>query len=349
LIIKLLRARKIFARSLDTRCEVVKVRAVETGAGLGQPADWKPPTFGREARSEVALVLVYVALFFVVLALGHSPYPWRRTLATVLSYAIMFGTWAVDFATPILMRRGYGYLHAVKAMARRPLLALAFGAAMSLPLVLLTHAIGRLDGAAVPSIAALFALNIVLILWAAVAGTYVGAACVEVAARTKPTRLLTRLALAAVVAGVLAVGGWMGGHLAVVLAEKSQILKCRYVPDWSSIKVTKPALSSLLTGKVGLGIALDVDITNPNTLAVAIEKNRLVLSDGTRDLAEGHLSPMRIPAGERRRQHLALQMDVEVTSLVASLVHFDIRDLRITLFLEIGDGLEYPIYLRGAR
>ncbi len=324
-------------------------RAVETGAGLGKPEDWNPPTFWREARSEVSLVLVYVALFFVVLSVGHSPYPWRRTLATVLSYGIMFGTWAVDFATPILMRRGYGYLQSVKAMARRPLLALAFGAAMSLPLVGLTHAFGRLDGPAVPSIAALFGANIVLILWAAVAGTHVGAAVVEVAARTKPARLPTRLILSGAVVAVLAVGGWMGGHLAVVLAEKSQILKCRYAPDWASIKVTKPALSRLLTGRVGVGVELDIDITNPNTLAVALEKNRLVLSDGTRDLAEGHLSPMRIPAGEMRRQHLALQMDVEVTSLLASIAHWDLGDLRITLFIEIAEGLEYPIYLRGAR
>lgn len=318
-----------------------------TRAEADPRASWREHPVWFQALEEIKWTLVGFALMFVVLWVGHSPEPWRKTAATVLSYAVLFFVTAGNYLAPPMQRRRLRYSQVIKSIFEKPLLALSFGAAVSLPQVAVLHLVSGADLPALTSLLILFAVNIVFIAASAVTGTRAGLALLPAAARAAPSGLATRLVGWALVFGVLGAGAWVGSRLGVSLAAKSQILKCRYEVDWATLKLDTPELGGLIRGEVKVAVAFDVTIDNPNPLPVRIEDNRLVVSDDALVIAESRLSPLDVPAHGKARTRVALDAKVRATSLLEGA---SINPLRwdVTLYVALGEGLELPIYLRGA-
>ena len=160
---------------------------------------------------------------------------------------------------------------------------------------------------------------------------------------TWPTRAFAWAALVAVLAG----GGWVGGRLVDVLTSKSQILKCRYTPHWDTLTVDKPSLGALLGGEVATRLAFDLEVHNPNRLPVRIEDNRVEIADGDGlVLARGRLTPFEAPAGATVRFRLGLEARLDAKSVLAG-ASLNPARWRVTLFLELDEGFEFPIFLAG--
>jgi len=319
--------------------------AVELDHGLnaGRPIDEYPLWY--QAFEEVRLLAVYGAAFIVTFWIGHDPAPWRGTLATVLSYLIVFFTWAVDFGAPILQRHRLRYAQVIRAVFRRPLASFGFGAVFSAPVILTAQLLAHLpDVDPVTTVALVFAVNVLAIVWAAIGGTWLGAALLsdaEAAPRAHPARQALSWIL---VLAILAGGAYVATSLALSLRDKSQVLKCRYDVDWSSLTVDAPALADLLIGEVASRVAFDVAITNPNELAVRIEENRLVVRDVDLDIAVGRLSPLAVPAGATVRTRVGLDARLDLKAFLRG-ARLDPARWDVILFLRLDDRFDFPVYL----
>ncbi|TNF29866.1 MAG: hypothetical protein EP329_14740 [Deltaproteobacteria bacterium] len=321
-------------------------QAVERGSDLTGGRPFRELRWWQEGLEEVKLALLYAAAFFVIFWLGHDPAPWRRVASTVASYVFLFFTYAVDFGAPLLMRHGLRYSQIVKAMLLRPLATFAFGAVFAAPVIVAAQIVAHSEGlGAGATVGVVFAANVLSIAWAAVGGAWLGARLLPFAETRRrswwPTRVAAWIALLAVVG----LGVYASANLVVALQTKSQILKCRYTPDWSTLKVDKPALGALLGGEVKARVSFDVTIDNPNRLAVRLEDNDLVIAD--RDgivIARGELLPLEVPAGETVRTTVGLAVAVDAKSFLAG-ASLNPATWRVTLIVHL-DGFDYPIYLK---
>ncbi len=324
-------------------------QSVERDADLlaGEPFDELPMRV--EAFEELKLLLLYIASFFAIFALGHGPEPWRDVLASVASTLFVFFTYAVDFGAPLMIRHGVRYSQIIAAVFRRPVAAFGFGAVFSAPALLTARLVAAspdLDPGVALGI--VFGVNVLTIVWAAAGGAWLGARLLPVARAARPARAWLVAVTWAALLAILAAGVWISLAVAGSLQAKSQILKCVYDVDWASVRVDKPDLGGLLGGEVAVGIGFDVTIDNPTSVAVEIEDNRLELSDSDGlVLARGALTPLTVAAGERVTPHVALTARLEATSLLRG-ASLDPRRWRITLYLQVAEDFELPVYLKRA-
>lgn len=317
----------------------------------GQPdpkGSWREYPIWYQALEELKWLLVGLALMCVVLWLGHSPEPWRKTLATVLSYLVLFFTAAGNYLAPPMQRRRVQYGQVIKAIFAKPWLAFAFGAAVSLPQALVLHLVSGAGLSAFASLLIIFLVNIVFIAYSAVSGTHAGLALMPVAAEMPPSRVWTRIAGWLAIAAILAGGTWIMGRLGSVLAHKSQILKCEYRVDWTTLSVDTPNLVGLVHGEVTAEVSFDVEIANPNRIAVRIEDNRLVASDDGVVIAESRLSPLIVPARGSTRTRVWLDVRARAKSLLEG-ISLNPARWDLTLYVALDEGFELPIYLRAGR
>lgn len=320
--------------------------AIEADEGLlaGRPHDELP--WWKEGLEEVKLIAFYVALFFVVFAIGHGSAPWRRELATALSYAVMFLTFAIDFGAPTPQRHGARYGQVLRALLTQPIATFGFGALFSLPLVavarLATSSQGLGPGG---TVAVIFGANVVGIVWGAAGGTWLGARILPIAERIRPAPAGLRAAWWAVILAIVAGGTTLTVALGETIATKSQILRCSYDVDWSTLAVQRPGLGRLLGGEVDVGVGFDLTISNPNELAVELEENHLDVADGDRVIATTSLAPLSVPAGGSVRTRVELTVTVRAKAFLEG-ARFDPSAWSITLWVRLGDALDYPIYLR---
>ncbi|MFO0744558.1 MAG: hypothetical protein U1F43_02655 [Myxococcota bacterium] len=323
-------------------------QAYEEDAGLGSHADWNELSAPRELFEEVKLFVLNLALLVLTFWIGHGAEPWRKSVATVFSYLTLFFTWAVDFGSPYLQRRGLRYWQIIVAIFKRPILSFGFGAVVSLPLALVANLVGASDWSALATIAILFGSNVVVIVWASVAGTWMGAKLYDAAHPVRSAPLwLSTIGWVGVLT-IVGVGAFVGANVAEMLRDKSQILKCEYAIDWKTLEVGTPSVANLIRAELAVGVSVEMGITNPNDLDVTIEKNRLVASDGGVVVAESHLSPVSVPAGRTVRQRVALDVVVKGKSLLQGA---SVNPLAwdLTLYVEVAPGYEFPIYLRAAK
>jgi len=317
--------------------------------GAGAAADpreqWREYPLWQEALEEIKWTLVGFALMFVVLWLGHSAEPWRDTAATVLSYFVLFFTTAGNYLAPPMQRRRLSYAQVLKAMFRNPLLAFGFGAAMSLPQVLVLHLVAGANLSALVALLVIFSVNIVFIAWSAVAGTHAGLVLLPTVEAMKPSHWATRVSGWLAVFAVLTGGVYIGTRVGLALASKSQILKCSYRVDWSTAAFDTPKLAGLLSGKVAVGVSFEVEVKNPNPLPVRIEHNRLVVSDDDIVIAESHLLPFDVPAEGTTRIRVGLDAELRAASILEG-ARIDPLTWDITLYVALDEDLELPIYLR---
>lgn len=321
-------------------------QAVERDADLTGGRELRELRWWQEGLEEVKLTLLYIAAFFVIFWLGHDPAPWRKIASTGLSYLLIFFSYAVDFGAPLPMRHGLRYSQIVKAMLRRPLVTFAFGAVFSAPVIVAAQVVAHVpDLGAGATVGVVFGANVVSIAWAAVGGTWFGARLLPTVETQERSWWPTRVAAWVALLTVVGVGTYAAGNLVVALQGKSQILKCRYSPDWATLKVDKPALGALLGGQVRTQVSFDVVIENPNRLPVRLEDNDLVIADGDGIvIARGRLLPLEVPAGATVRTTVGLAVVLEARALLAG-ASLNPANWRVTLLVHL-DGFDYPIYLK---
>lgn len=334
----------VFFWSKELLSQAIERDRLARGDPNAAPARWRDNAIWWEGLEEIKWTLMSLAAILVVLWVGHDVAPWRKTLATVLSYLVLFASTAVNFMAPPHQRRQKQYAQVLSAMARRPLLTLAFGAAMAAPQVAILHVV---SGAGLPvatSLILIFSVNVVFIAWSAAAGTVAGLALTPLVDAAPPIRWPWRALTAVIVGAILAFGVYIAVNLGIAIKDKSQILKCRYTIDWASATVETPKLGGLLGGKVQVGVKLDVVIDNPNALPVRIEKNRLVVEDEGLVLAEGRLAPFEVPARGQSKNRVGLDVTLKAGALLEG-ASVNPAKWGVTLWLELGDGFEFPIPL----
>lgn len=305
-----------------------------------------------QGTQELKLLVLFVTAQLVVFRVGYAPEPWRKHAALVLSHGFLFFSFAVDFLSPVLQRHGLRYSQILRVLVARPILCFGFGALFALPQLGAGQLIeGHPEWGLWARVVLLFGATIAGIAGAVLAGTRLGA------------RLLDR-ALAAPVPGrvaravgwpvVLAVLGWhvyVFSAVGLALHHKSQILKCEYSVAWSSVELDLPSLGSLGdlfgNGRLEVGARLTVAIRNPTAFDVQLERNRLVLEHEGTVVATTRLSPLAVPAGQRVEERVGLTLALDPAAVRKGRALLSAAGWRVTLWLEVADGLEFPVYLAG--
>lgn len=295
---------------------------------------------------ELSLLLLVLALQLGIIWLGYPPDPTRKLAATALSYLVLFFTFAVDFISPLLQRHGLRYSQILKTLLRHPFATLPFGAFFSAPAVAVGLVVARSPELSFSTaVVALFAANLISIVWGCVGGTWVGAALLGPARRVRRSSPLTRGLVWLLLLAALGAEGYVFGAVARSFHHKSQLLKCRYTVVPGTLSFSRPRLLSLLRGQVKVQVAFDLAIENPTPFDVAIEDNRLEVKHGQTPVAVSRLAPLAVPAKARRVQRLQLSIEARPSVLLKGRKLLqDAWD--VTLYLRVAEGLELPIYLK---
>jgi hypothetical protein len=133
--------------------------------------------------------------------------------------------------------------------------------------------------------------------------------------------------------------------LALSAHHKSQILKLDYDVAWTSFGVDLPGVRDALKGKLTGGIHFDVEIGNPTAFDVVIEKNRLEVTHDHTVVVETKLSPVEVAAGQTVQETIELDGALDATLVRRGRDLLDASAWRITLYLEVMEGFEFPVYL----
>lgn len=304
-----------------------------------------------QAVEELQLFFLFLTAQMCIFWIGYPPEPWRKQLAVVLSYLYLFGSFGVDFLSPILQRHTLRYSTMFKVFARHPLTVLAFGALFTMPVVLVGRAI-----AAHPSwtfgfsVALMFGVNVVCIAWAAVAGTYVGAELLPEARRTVAPSAATRTVVFLAFAALFAWNAWRFGAVGLSLHHKSQILKCEYAVDWTSWRLSTPgwrelAAAAVSDGKVKVAASVELSITNPTTYDVRLERNHVDVAHDGVVVARASLTPVSVDEGRTVTQRMELPLELTVDAVRKGRALFEKDRWTVTVFLEVAEGFEFPIYV----
>jgi len=318
----------------------------ETRANLtGRPIEELP--LWLQGWEEVKLALLYLAAQGIIFWIGY--YPGNEILSVVLSYAFLFSSFALDFLSPVFQRHRGRYSRIVKTLARHPLTTLLFGAMFAMPAVIAGHIFRPGEapepGAIRNAIIALFAVNVVSIAWAAVAGTRLASTMMDTFEGTKDASVPVKGLAWAVLLGALTFNLYTFGSLGRALHHKSQILKCNYDVAWTSVGFDMPSLGSLLSDEVTVGVHFDVEIENPTPFDVVIEDNRLDVTHEGDKVAETRLSPMTVPAGESVTQTIEFDLSVSPAALRKGRELLSRERWKMTLYFQVAERFEFPVFL----
>ena len=321
-------------------------RALELDAELSIAAE-RPLPIARQIAEELALLVVIVSAQMSIFWLGYSPDPVRQRAAEVASYVVLFCQFSFNFVSPLLQRHGLRYATIAKLLFARPLVLFGFGALFTLPAIFATRTAAlHHEWPFGLTVAALEAINVVLIAWGTLAGAWVASRLLDDAFAAELPAASWRVLLHLVVLLVFAANLYAFGVVGVALQRKSQLLKCDYAVDLKSIRVQLPKLDKLFSsGPMNVGVKLDVTITNPTPYDVEIERNRLAVDYQEQSVARASLSPLRVPAGKTQRAHVEFPIVIETAILTKGRELFDWHRWRVTLFLEVSPGFEFPVYL----
>jgi hypothetical protein len=295
---------------------------------------------------EVWLFVLFATAQLSIFWLGYTLSPFRQNLARVLSYAVLFAQFGVDFISPTLQRHGQRYATILKLLALHPVRLFAFGALFTLPSILAGRWAGAHPEWSFPrAVGVMFGANALCIALAAVAGTFVGAGLLPAARRTRRPHAVTRIVVALLVLFGLGHNLRRYGAVALSLHHKSQILKCRYTLVPASLHIRAAGFAGLWQKGVALHLDGDVEVENPTRFDVAIERNRLEAQHDGALVARTSLAPVAVPAGQTRVVHLALPIQLDGSLLSRGRALLDPARWSITLYLAVLPDFELPIYL----
>ncbi len=319
--------------------------AVERDARLSHEEPRELPLW-LQGLEEVWLFLMFLAAQLSIFWLGYPPDPARRQLAVMLSYAVLFAQFGVDFISPALQRHGHRYATILKVLLQHPIRLFLFGAVFTVPTILAgkwSHA--HPEWSFQHAVAVLFGTNVVCIALAAVAGTFVGCRLLPAASRTKRPWLITRLVVTAAILAGLAYNLRRYGAVGLSLHHKSQILKCNYKVVPGTLHLDLPDLTDIWNTNLKINLRMDVEIENPTPFDVEIEQNHIeVLHDGT-PVATTTLTPVAIPAHQKRTPHVELPISLNANAIKKGRALFDRTKWSATLYLQVTPTLELPVHL----
>jgi hypothetical protein len=299
-----------------------------------------------QAVEESWLALVLVTLQLSIFWIGYPPDPRRRQIALALSWTSLFFSTGVSFLAPLLQRHRLRYPTILKVLARRPLTLFGFGALFALPPVLagrwavasglpLQRAVALIAGTTIASVA-----------WATIGGTAAAARFLEPALATRPPHVLTRVLVNGALLVLAALNLWLYGTVLRSLHHKSQLLKCHYSVAPSSLRVQLPDLTEAWKLRaVRLGLSFDVEIENPTDFDVEIEDNRLEASFDGRVVARTRVTPLAVPAHQKRTPHVEIPVALDLSVLSRGRELLDGNRWAATLFLRVTPDFELPVYL----
>ena len=321
--------------------------AFERESGLVSEAPQEFPLWF-QALEELKLVLVYAVAQCSILWIGYHPHPARKGLATALSFAFLFFAFAVDFISPLLQRHRLRYAQILKGLLLRPLLLFGFGAIVAWPALVANLYLAKAKGLSFTTAVLFgFGANLVAIIVAIVAGTWVGAKLLGPLRDEAPPHRVTRLLAWVLLLALASLNGYVFGNIGRSIHHKSQLLKCDYSLVSGSFKLSWPKWTTLLTGELRLGIAFDVEVRNPTPFDLVVERSRLELRHEEALVATSELEALAVPAHQTRRQRLALQLAIDAAVLRKGRALLKDR-WNLTLFIRVTETIEFPIYLRDA-
>lgn len=310
----------------------------------GEPVEEHPLL--KEMWEEIKLALLYVTAFMVIFWLGYHPDTWRKVTAEIISHTFLAFTFAVDFIGPTLMRHRMSYSQIIKAIFKRPLASFLFGALFAAPTVIVGHFVMKdADMGAGEKVMVIFGVEVLVIVWAAVGGTWLGAKLLPVAKQQQRSSVPVRILAWVALLGTFGANAYVFANLGSAVHAKSQVLKLEYDVDWGSLSFDTPSLSGLLGGKVKVGVGFDLQITNPTDFDVAIEKNRLLVEHGETKLAETRIDPMEVPSGETVEERVQLTLELSPTAALKGAALLK-DEYKVVFYIQITDDIEFPIYIK---
>lgn len=323
--------------------------ALEQDARLvDEPIDEHPVWM--QAWEELKLLAMMLAAQGTIFWIGYTSDPGRARLALVLSYAVLFASVGIDFLSPVLQRHRLLYGSILKTLVAHPLLTFGFGALFAVPALVTSEIASAHPGWGLTAQLGLaFAGQVVGVALAAIGGTVAGAALLPDARRRRPTRPAVRALAWLVLLGLLAGNAYRFGAVGRSLHHKSQLLKCTYDVDWSTLTVDTPSAGALAlalrSDSITIAVALVVVITNPTAVDVEIEDNRLEAVHHGQLVARSQLPRLRIAAGATERVPLRLPLTVKPSQALRLRGLLTERDWELTLYLEVAAGFTFPVFL----
>lgn len=323
--------------------------ALEEDADLvGEPVEEHPMWF--QAWEEVKLFLFMLAMQGTIFWIGYSQDPLRRKAAMVLSFAVLFASVAVDFLSPVMQRHKLRYSVMIKTYLAHPVLVFGFGALFALPVIIGTNiAADHPEWSFRTQLAVQFGSQIVGIVLAAIGGTVAGAPLIADARRRKRSHLVVRVLVWVTLIGLLAWNGYRFGAVGRSLHHKSQILKCDYDVDWSSFSADTPSALDLIgaarTDTLKVSASFEVGITNPTSIDLEIEDNRLEVLQQGQLVAVTSLPRVRVRAGTTEKVRVALPLTVKPSQALRIRELLTTKGWTMTLWLRVADGFDFPVYL----
>lgn len=328
--------------------EMVSAAIEEEGDLVGEPFDEHPLWF--EAWEEIKLFVFVLTMQATIFWIGYSDDPVRGRVALVLSYVVLFASVGIDFLSPVLQRHKLRYSQMIKSFAAHPVLLFGFGAVFALPSIIaariaVTHPSWTLS----TQIAFSFGVQILGVALAAVGGTVAGAPLVADAKRRGRVAWPVRAVAWIVMLGLLGWNVYRFGTVGRSLHHKSQLLKCDYKIDTASLHADTPSAFDLVTGikrdKITITAGFDVTVTNPTSVDVEIENNRLELRQRGQLIAQAQLPRGKVPAHSVQRLAVTVPLSIAPSQALRIRQLWTTKDWALTLYLEVADGFEFPIYI----
>ena len=318
-------------------------RAFETGQSWAPERPVSEFSLAFQAFEETRVFLIYVSLQLTFFWIGLSPNPGRQAVAGALSTMFLWVQFALDFGGPALQRRRRRYADIARLLLRRPLATLLFGAIFSAPAQLAGLWLAP-EAAAHPerSLALLLAIALVSLPLGVLAGTRLAAELVPlpVAPLRGVNRVLGHVAILALVTLNLA-----SAAVALrTLHHMSQVLKCQYDLLPETWRVRTALLDPMLTKRLEVEASIEVAVTNPTPFDLVLRDLAIDIRHQGKTVATPEFGGLVVPAGERRRERLALRLPVELSTLANGLALFE-PGWEIRLRLRVLPGTELPIFL----
>ena len=317
--------------------------AFESGARLVADPVKEHPLW-EQGWQEVKLLALVTALQGTIFLLGFLPYPPLKYVAIAAGHLLVILVFAVDFLAPLLQRHEGHYSRIFKTLISRPHVALAFGAVFSAP----TMIVGKLwesdpTWAWDQAVPLLFGVNVLCIGWAAASGTWLASRLYPVFTRTVRSGPLTRRVASALVIALLAGNAYVYGSLGLAVHHKSQLLKCQYNVDFSSLDLDLPGLKSLLGEQIAVSASVDVAITNPTPFDVVIENSEVVVSHEGTPVSRAHIASLSVAAGTTATRRLAFTLSGSPGVIARGTGLFDRTKWQLILYADIAPFLRMPI------
>ncbi len=328
--------------------EMVSASLEQDAMLVDEPVEEHPLWF--QAWEEAKLFLAMIAAQGTIFWVGYTDDPVRRKVALVLSFAVLFASVAVDFLSPVLQRHKLRYSQILKSLVAHPLLTFGFGALFALPAIGATAlAAAHPEWSVTLKLAVAFGGQVLGIALAAIGGTVAGAPLVADARARRRSHVAVRIVAWSVLTGLLAWNAYRFGAIGSSLHHKTQLLKCKYDVDWGTFRPELPGALDLARGltddKIMVAASIDVAITNPTSVDVEIEDNRLEVRHAGTLVATSTLPRLDVPAGERRVTKVRLPLTIPPSLIPRVRELATGKGWTITLWLEVADGFDFPIYL----